>query len=121
MLSVLISGTVRSAPETKTSAAGKPYTRFRVAVPLEGADPILASVVAFGDAATSAAALTAGDSCSIAGSAKPTTWTGKDGETKVGLGHHRHRDPDRVPGQQTAQGFADRRRHTWQVTGPDNR
>jgi single-stranded DNA-binding protein len=85
MLSVLIAGTVRSTPETKTSAAGKPYTRFRVAVPLEGADPILASVVAFGDAATSAAVLTTGDSCSIAGNAKPTTWTGKDGETKVGL------------------------------------
>ena len=85
MLSVLIAGTVRSTPETKTSAAGKPYTRFRVAVPLEGADPILASVVVFGDAATSAAALTTGDSCSIAGTAKPTAWTGKDDETKVGL------------------------------------
>ena len=30
MLSVLIACTVRSAPETRTSAAGKPYTRFRV-------------------------------------------------------------------------------------------
>jgi single-stranded DNA-binding protein len=76
---------LRSTPETKTSAAGKPYTRFRVAVPLEGADPILTSVVVCGDTATSAAALTAGDSCSIAGSAKPTAWTGKDGKTKVGL------------------------------------
>jgi single-stranded DNA-binding protein len=52
---------------------------------MEGGDSILASVIAFSETATRVQALTDGDAVSIAGSAKLTHWTDKEGEIRVGL------------------------------------
>lgn len=85
MLSVLASGTLVNEPRERTSSAGKAFATALLRVPAEDADAMLVSVIAFDAGAVAALlALGKGDSCAIAGRAKPTSWE-KDGETKHGL------------------------------------
>lgn len=85
MLDVLISGKVKGSPETKTAASGVQYARCRVLVPVEGEDSTLRGSQAFGDASEALAKSKDGDTVSLAGSAKFSRWTGKGGETRVGV------------------------------------
>ena len=87
MLSVLISGKLAKDPRTGTGKNGSPWTSASVRVPVQpdsegAADSIFCSVIAFGDEAAKLARLSSGDAVSIAGTAKLSTWTGKDGVTK---------------------------------------
>jgi len=85
MLSVLCSGTLVSDPVSRTSAARKIYCTASLRTPVDGDEAMLASVIAFSDSAVAALlALSKGDSCSIAGRAKLSSWT-KDGEERHGL------------------------------------
>jgi len=85
MLSVLIEGTLTTAPVSRTSTKGRPYTTARVRASGEGGETIWCNVIAFNaDAAEALADLANGDSVAIAGHATLATWD-KDGEQRVGL------------------------------------
>lgn len=85
MLSILASGTLVADPKSRQSAAGKAYATALLRVPAEDTDAVLVSVICFNaDSVVALLALQRGDSCSIAGRAKLTSWT-KDGEQKHGL------------------------------------
>jgi single-stranded DNA-binding protein len=86
-LYVLASGTLVADPQPRTSAAGKQYITASMRVPIDGEDSVLASLIAFeSDAIKALAQLHKGDPVSVAGQGKLTTWTGRDGTEKRGLG-----------------------------------
>ena len=87
MLSVLITGKLAKDPRTGTGKNGSPWTSASVRVPMQpdaegAADSIFCSVIAFNDEAAKLARLSSGDAVSVSGTARLSTWTGKDGVTK---------------------------------------
>lgn len=85
MLSVLASGTLVSDPKARTTTAGKAYATAQMRVPVEDAEALLVSVIAFHpDAVAGLLALSKGDSCAIAGRAKLSSWM-RDGVQHHGL------------------------------------
>lgn len=85
MLSILATGTLVNDPKSRMSVTGKAYATASMRVPAEDSGAVLVSIIAFAsDAVQAILALQRGDSCSIAGRAKLTSWT-KDGEEKHGL------------------------------------
>ena len=85
MLTVLCSGTLVADPKSRTGASGKPFCTALIRVPVEDADAILVSAIAFAEQLIAALlALGKGDALVIAGRASLRTWE-KDGETKHGL------------------------------------
>ena len=84
-LDVLVSGTLAPDPQSRTSAAGKPFATALVRVPIEDAEALLCSVIAFAPGAVQALlALVKGDAVAIVGRAKLNERE-KDGERKHGL------------------------------------
>lgn len=85
MLSILATGTLTADPRERTSATGRQFATALLRVPVEDGDPALCSVIAFNaDAVAAILALQKGDSCSIAGRGKLTSWE-RDGEQRHGL------------------------------------
>lgn len=85
MLNVLASGVLVAQPQRRTSAAGKDYATCTMRVPVDGADAVLCSLIAFApDAVDSLLALGKGDALAVAGRAKLSIWE-KDGEQRHGL------------------------------------
>ncbi len=87
MLNVLITGKLAKDPRTGIGKNGSAWTSVSVRVAMQpdaegAADSVFCSVIAFGDEAAKLARLTSGDAVSIAGTARLSTWTGKDGVTK---------------------------------------
>ena len=83
-------GTLTFDPELRTSAAGKPYLRVRLAVKpfVSGADQetetLFYDVVAFGSLAEhTAKSLHKGDRVVVIGTGKRNTWTGRDGHERT--------------------------------------
>ena len=83
-------GTLSTDPELRTSAAGKPYLRVRLAVKpfVTGADQepetLFYDVVAFGSLAEhTAKSLHKGDRIVVVGTGKRNTWTGRDGHERT--------------------------------------
>jgi hypothetical protein len=70
MLELLISGKLLRDPQARTGQSGKPFTTALVRVPTEREESALANVIAFGETGERLARLRAGDSVSLAGSAK---------------------------------------------------
>jgi len=86
MLSILASGALVRDPHRRQTAAGKEYATCLLRCAIEDGDPVLVSIIAFdADVVAALLALQKGDSCAIAGRAKLTEWTGKDGGEKRGL------------------------------------
>jgi single-strand DNA-binding protein len=78
-------GRVGQDPELKTSAAGKPWARFSVAVGRED-ETQWVSVAVFGEAAQRLCqALHKGDRLYVEGTLRLSEWTGRDGEKRTGL------------------------------------
>lgn len=85
MLSVLIEGTLITAPSQRTSAKGGTYVVAQVRATADNGEGVFVSVIAFSASAAEALALLgAGDTVAIAGPAALTQWE-KDGQHKVGL------------------------------------
>jgi single-stranded DNA-binding protein len=85
MLGVLIGGRLIRDPQVRTGQGGKSFTTALVRVPVDqGEDSLLVSVIAFQETAERLARLKAGDSVSLTGSAKLSSWE-KDGEMHHGL------------------------------------
>ena len=89
MFNVLITGKLLKAPKNSTGKNGSPYTTASVRVPIQGQredepDSVFASVIAFGEDAEKLGRLVAGDTVSVSGMARLSTWE-KDGKTSTGL------------------------------------
>jgi single-stranded DNA-binding protein len=85
MISILVSGTLVNKPSSRVSRNNNSYVtgQLRAAA---GDESFLVSLVAFDDQICNALlALDKGDTVSVTGSAKPTTWAGRDGEPCLGL------------------------------------
>lgn len=84
-LFILATGTLNGDPQRRTSASGKEFVTASIRAATED-EPASISVIVF-DAVACAALLNLrkGDSCSITGRAKLTSWTTKDGEQRDGL------------------------------------
>lgn len=89
MLNALASGTLVRDPKSGTSASGTRWSnttiRCNVGQSKEGdAETAFVAVVCFGDVAERLARLSKGDSISVQGNLKPTTYE-KDGQERHGL------------------------------------
>jgi single-stranded DNA-binding protein len=86
MLYCHISGTLSADPAERRAANGNAYVTALLRVPVEGDDSILASVIAFdAEACAVLRTLRRGDAATVAGRAKLSAWTGRDGEQRRGL------------------------------------
>lgn len=83
-VTALVAGRLVAAPEQRTSANGKAFALARIAAATDDGD-LLCSVIAFGHVGEQLAALAKGDSVAITGRAKVSTWSGREGEQRVGL------------------------------------
>ena len=85
MLSVLVEGTLVSAPVQRTGARGSAFVTAQIRCNAEDGESLLVSVIAFSaSAAETLARLGAGDTVAIAGPAAISRWE-KNGEPHVGL------------------------------------
>lgn len=83
-ITALIAGRLVADPEKRAGTNSKPYTLAKVSAATEGGDSLV-SVIAFGSVAEQLAALAKGDSVSLTGRAKVSTWAGREGDTWAGL------------------------------------
>jgi single-strand DNA-binding protein len=84
-LFILASGSLISAPQRRTSAAGKDFATATLRVSVDGGDVMLVSTVAFGAQAEELLRHQHGEALSISGRARPNEWLGRDGEPHYGL------------------------------------
>lgn len=85
MLNVLATGILIADPRERTAANGNRYATGALRVPVEDAEPVIVSMIAFSSGAVSALlALAKGDALAVAGRASLRTWE-KDGATRTGL------------------------------------
>jgi single-stranded DNA-binding protein len=79
-------GTLVADPVRRTSAAGKPFVTASLRVPCDGAEPFLASLIAFSQTAADALAQHGkGDALVVGGRANLKAWMGRDGQEQHGL------------------------------------
>ena len=81
---VLITGVLVNDPQQRVGASGKPFTIALVRAG-DGEDAVLASVIAFGDAASALLDFSKGYPVSLSERARLSSWTGRDGEQRHGL------------------------------------
>ena len=86
MLNILATGTLTSDPVRRVSGKGATYATGSLRVPSEGADAVLVSLIVFNaDACDALLAHAKGDALAVAGRAKLSQWTGRDGAECHGL------------------------------------
>jgi single-stranded DNA-binding protein len=83
-LFVLVVGTLISAPQRRTSNAGAVFATATVRLPTD-TGTVLVSTVAFNARADELLRHQQGEAIAVAGRAKFTSWTAKDGAEKHGL------------------------------------
>lgn len=81
----LVLGSLTADPVRRVGASGKPFATGQVRCATDGADSVLVSLIAFGDAADSLLAHSVGAVLAVSGRAKLTQWVGRDGTEKHGL------------------------------------
>lgn len=84
MITVMVSGILSKPPEQRTSKNGNAFTLASIRTQTAEGD-LYASVTAFGDLCPALAGLAKGDPLTVIGTARVSTYTGKDGATKAGL------------------------------------
>jgi single-stranded DNA-binding protein len=86
MIDALVCGRLYAKPEERTSSSGKTFVSFKLLAADSDGENQFCNVVVFADTVRHAVlALDAGDSCSISGPLKFTTYTARDGAVKVSL------------------------------------
>lgn len=83
-LHLLAVGTLTSDPTRRTSQAGKDFATGNMRVATEG-EPVLVSVIAFGDRAQDLLAHHRGSTVAVSGRAKLSSWAAPDGAVKHGI------------------------------------
>jgi single-stranded DNA-binding protein len=81
-LRLLASGALISDPQSRESAK-RPFTTATLRA--EGDEPVLVSIIAFGDESRRLLELAKGDELAVLGRARLTIWTGRDGVERHGL------------------------------------
>ena len=84
-LNLLASGTLAHDPVERQTDGGKVYATSSMRTPIENAEPVFLSLIAFGPTAQALLALAKGDSIAVAGRGELASWTGRDGEQRHGL------------------------------------
>lgn len=85
MISLLVSGTLIARPAECASRNGNKYVRCQLRANA-GDETFLVSLIAFDEHICKALlALDKGDSASVTGTGKPSTWTGRDNAPCLGL------------------------------------
>jgi single-stranded DNA-binding protein len=85
MISILVSGTLINKPASRVSRSGNNFVTCQLRA-AAGDESFLCSLIAFDDQICKALmALDKGDSVSVTGSAKPSTWINRDNEPCLGL------------------------------------
>jgi single-strand DNA-binding protein len=77
MIDALISGKLIQSPVCRTGQSGKPFTNFLLSVAIGEDQPVVVSGISFGEAAEKIGRLAKGDSVSVIGSLKPSSWSDK--------------------------------------------
>ena len=86
MLSVLLEGTLSSAPVSRVSSKGSTFATVQMRAAGEDGEAVWCSCIAFSiDAVEALLALHAGDAAAIAGHAALNHWETSTGEHRVGL------------------------------------
>jgi len=86
MLSILLEGTLTSAPVSRISGKGTPFATVQMRAAGEDGETVWCSCIAFSDTAVDALlALHAGDAVAVAGQASLNHWETSSGEHRVGL------------------------------------
>jgi len=80
----LATGVLIADPQRRTAANGNQFATGQLRVPVEG-EPVIVSVIAFGDEAARILEFSKGYPLSVSGKVRPTSWTGRDGIEKHGL------------------------------------
>jgi single-stranded DNA-binding protein len=83
-IAALVTGRLIADPEQRTGASSKPFTLAKITAATEDGDALV-SVIAFGTTGVQLAAMGKGDTVAVAGRAKVSTWTGRDGAPKARL------------------------------------
>jgi single-stranded DNA-binding protein len=83
-LYVLATGSLTADPVRRTGASGKDYATASLRVSTDD-DPVLISVIAFGEQAEQLLAHRQGSALAVSGRAKLSSWTGRDGAEHHGL------------------------------------
>ena len=85
-LDILATGMLVSDPQRRTGQSGKPFATALLRVPCEDAERALVSVIVFNASILEATMAHAkGDTIAVAGRAKLSSWSDKDGDAKHGL------------------------------------
>jgi single-stranded DNA-binding protein len=83
-LHILATGSLTADPVRRTGASGKDFATATLRVATDD-DAVLVSLIAFGDAAETLLAHRQGSALAVAGRAKLSSWTGRDGAEHHGL------------------------------------
>lgn len=86
MIDGLITGKLHGTALERTGKSGKPFATAKLKAATHEGETIFVNLLAFADNAQAALlALGDGDAVAVSGSIKPTSWTDKDGNTRVGI------------------------------------
>lgn len=85
MIRALLTGTLHSDPQTRTSRDGQPFTTGKLRADTGDGNTTWCSLIAFGQEGERLATLKAGAAVSVSGRAKLSSWLSKDGSPSAGL------------------------------------
>lgn len=85
MIRALLTGTLYTAPQARTSQNGKAFTTGKLKADAGDGNAVWVSLIAFQEQAERLATLKAGQAISVSGRAKLTAWLDKAGEPQAGL------------------------------------
>ncbi len=85
MIRCLATGVLYNAPQSRTSAAGKPYVTGKLKADAKDGAITWCSLIAFGEQAERLAALKEGSAVAVSGRCEVSVWTNRDGDACGGL------------------------------------
>ncbi len=85
MIRCLCTGTLYGAPQSRTSASGKPFTTAKLRADGKDGAAVWCSLIAFGDLAERLASMKDRAALSVSGRIEVSVWTNRDGDACGGL------------------------------------
>jgi single-stranded DNA-binding protein len=85
MIRCLATGTLYGSPQSRTSAAGKPYVTGKLRADGKDGSSVWCSLIAFSEVGERLASLQQGAAVAVAGRAEVSAWINRDGEAAGGL------------------------------------
>ena len=85
MIRALATGTLYGSPQTRTSAAGKPYVTGKLRADAKDGSGVWCSLIAFGEVGERLATLPQGAAVAVSGRCEVSAWINREGEAAGGL------------------------------------